>query len=614
MKHKLKILSIFDHITAKIWMATVAVTLAVLLVIGFLTTAFYQKIMTQISYKSAVTTNADTTNVLSDTLYHIRTRFVEIFGTKEFLANFPTIRDASVYEYSAVNNYLQDYLTQMEASSSLIQSAVLINRQNCCFHSFFNMVKPGNTQFTLQYPEDRIENVTFLPSMEGPIRASANVIALAFPMEMAKTEAFVAVSPSGKNAELILYLLIDTDEFNSFLHSHNKNNSDSVIYLMSKTGTTINPVPMTNGFSSEPDPELAAMLADQFQATPTQGGLNYPGYLITYNQLSDLPYYIVTIVPKQELSDTLHSIQEFLLVTGIVSILLITISAFFTVIYTTSPLRKVISSVQSIEHGSYDSKQMLKQTDEIGSLSQAIDSMYNTIQHQIEEINTERQAKFNAELRLYAEQINPHFLYNTLEYINMEVSGGNNENAAYMIQNLGDFLRIGLNFGNEQISIEKELSHVEAYINIMDHRFCQKILFSTEVDPELTSYQILKIILQPFVENSIRHGFCLDENIPFPVIPTIRITVTHDDSWLYISVIDNGAGIDIDRAKKILYTSIDNEHHQHVGMNNVYNRLMVFYNHQVSISFQSIPYFENTVLIQIPYQKIEPEDRVGGRD
>ena len=608
MKHLPRLRSLFDHITTKIWLATVAVTIAVLFVIGVSTTIFYQKILTQISYKTAVANNADTVSVLSDNINHMRDRFVEIFGTKEFLEYFPTIRDASVYEYSAVNNYLQDYLTQIEASSPLIQAAVLINRQNCCFHSFHNMLQLTNVHFSMQYPEEKIEHVTFIPSVDSPVRMSDKVLALAFPMELASTKAFVAVSSSGKDAQLILYLLIDTDAFNSFLHSHNKNTSDSVIYLMSETGTAINPVPVTSGFSAEPDPELTALLVDQFQESPEGGSFDYPGYLVAYNQLPNLPYYMVTILPKQGLSDTIHSIRSFLIITGIVSLLLLTISAFFSVIYTTGPLRKVISSVQAIESGSYQSSQMLKQTDEIGTLSRAIDSMYNTIQQQMDEIDAERLAKFKAELRLYAEQINPHFLYNTLEYINMEVSGGHNETAAYMIQNLGDFLRIGLSFGDEQIPLEKEFSHVEAYVNIMDHRFSQAIRFSTEIEPDLVSYRILKIILQPFVENSIRHGFCLDQNIPFPALPMIRITATHDDSWLYICVIDNGVGIDIERAEKILYIAIDEQQHHHIGMNNVYKRLMTFYEHQVEIHFQSIPYFENTVEIRIPYRPTPPTE------
>lgn len=147
----------------------------------------------------------------------------------------------------------------------------------------------------------------------------------------------------------------------------------------------------------------------------------------------------------------------------------------------------------------YSTDMILRQPDELGQLSSAMDSMYTTIRRQINEITAERQARDNAELRLIAAQINPHFLYNTLESINMEVYGGHNDNASAMIQNLGEFLRIGLSFGSQMISVSRELEHVQAYINIMNCRFGRRIIFSSTVDEGCMEREVLKIILQPLV-------------------------------------------------------------------------------------------------------------------
>lgn len=252
-----------------------------------------------------------------------------------------------------------------------------------------------------------------------------------------------------------------------------------------------------------------------------------------------------------------------------------------------------------LENQTYDSSQILTQSDELGQLSKSLDSMYQTIQQQIEQIKQERQAKYNAEIRLFSEQINPHFLYNTLEYINMEVYSNHNKNASMMIQNLADFMRIGLNFGGELISISKELAHVQAYVNIMNYRFSHKICFTSDIPKELLSYEILKIILQPLVENSIRHGFGLDNSSSYLDVPSIKIEVYRDDPWLYLRVIDNGSGIDIERATQILHTGTDGQ--KHVGLNNVYQRLVFFYGETVKITFSSIPYYENIVQIRIPF-------------
>ena len=171
--------------------------------------------------------------------------------------------------------------------------------------------------------------------------------------------------------------------------------------------------------------------------------------------------------------------------------------------------------------------------------------------------------------------------------------------ASMMIQNLADFMRIGLNFGGELISISKELAHVQAYVNIMNYRFSHKICFTSDIPKELLSYEILKIILQPLVENSIRHGFGLDNSSSYLDVPSIKIEVYRDDPWLYLRVIDNGSGIDIERATQILHTGTDGQ--KHVGLNNVYQRLVFFYGETVKITFSSIPYYENIVQIRIPF-------------
>ena len=117
----------------------------------------------------------------------------------------------------------------------------------------------------------------------------------------------------------------------------------------------------------------------------------------------------------------------------------------------------------------------------------------------------------------------------------MEVYSNHTQNASMMIQNLADFMRIGLNFGGELISISKELAHVQAYVNIMNYRFSHKICFTSDIPKELLSYEILKIILQPLVENSIRHGFGLDNSSSYLDVPSIKIEVYRDDPW-YIFV------------------------------------------------------------------------------
>ena len=274
-------------------------------------------------------------------------------------------------------------------------------------------------------------------------------------------------------------------------------------------------------------------------------------YLIL-NRIGNRSLCLANLISMDQLLSSLHTIQSYLYLAILVVLLTITVGTLIASNLITRSLSKLISAVSAIENQTYDSSQILPQSDELGQLSKSLDSMYQTIQQQIEQIKQERQAKYNAEIRLFSEQINPHFLYNTLEYI-----------------------------------------------NIMNYRFSHKICFTSDIPKELLSYEILKIIRQPLVENSIRHGFGIDNSSSYLDVPSIKIEVYRDDPWLYLRVIDNGAGIDIEIATQILHTGTDGQ--KHVGLNNVYQRLVFFYGETAKITFSSIPYYENIVQIRIPF-------------
>ena len=133
---------------------------------------------------------------------------------------------------------------------------------------------------------------------------------------------------------------------------------------------------------------------------------------------------------------------------------------------------------------------------EIGSLTKSFNVMTQRIHELMAQNIREQEAKRKSELKALQSQINfffPHFLYNTLECINMEILSDRKQTASAMITSLGDFMRIGLNYGNELIPLSRELLHVKSYIDIMNYRFSQKIELISTIPPELTDCLILKI-------------------------------------------------------------------------------------------------------------------------
>ena len=594
MKHLKKFIDHFRpsrHIMIKSWFATTFIVVASLLFISLGSQVFLRNYFLSHALTRAENNTASTAQAFEDALSSITTRFVDICGTTEFKNKFSRIRRCKNEDYTKLNSDLQDTLHDLYVSYSLIRSALITSKTGMVYHRFSEKLFT-TTDYTLGNPAESICGITILPAQTSPFLDQQTVIPIAIPLTYMENTTIVIVADSVESSDAILFLLLDAGMVRDFLHTYSDRSLEGSYYLLD-SGNLIADASRTN--AKLPDSDVFRPLPNRKNALKIE---QKDAYLIL-NRIGNRSLCLSNLISTDQLLSSLHNIQSYLYLAILVVLLTITVGTLIASNLITRSLSKLVCAVSAIENQTYDSSQILTQSDELGQLSKSLDSMYQTIQQQIEQIKQERQAKYNAEIRLFSEQINPHFLYNTLEYINMEVYSNHTKNASMMIQNLADFMRIGLNFGGELIPISKELAHVQAYVNIMNYRFSHKICFTTDIPKELLSYEILKIILQPLVENSIRHGFGLDNSSSYLDLPSIKIEGYRDDPWLYLRVIDNGAGIDIERATQILHTGTDGQ--KHVGLNNVYQRLVFFYGETAKITFSSIPYYENIVQIRIPF-------------
>lgn len=297
-----------------------------------------------------------------------------------------------------------------------------------------------------------------------------------------------------------------------------------------------------------------------------------------------------------QLAPTTISVFVFLL------IFLLVVSLFFTR-YITKPLVELVDVVNQIRSNTYTGKKEFKTKDEVGTLLNAINLMYDTNQKQMKRIREDEKERYHDELKLLTEQINPHFLYNTLEEIQSEVLRNDKMTAAAMIQSLASYLRIGLSGGADQITIADEIRHAASYVDIMKHRFDQDIMFIHRVDPGLEDQKILKTILQPLLENSIRHGFGIDANGVPVSVPTLEVNFSSPEPHeIDVEIMDNGAGFDTTEVRHIMTSPIRGDVRTHVGINNTWLRLVSFYGEEnVSVKIESIPYYRNGFLFSIKH-------------
>lgn len=245
----------------------------------------------------------------------------------------------------------------------------------------------------------------------------------------------------------------------------------------------------------------------------------------------------------------------------------------------------------------------MNRTDEIGTL-------YNEYSNMLEELNAsikrDYQDKLNildAQMKSLEARINSHFLFNTLESINSMAEIDENEDIATMSLALGNMFRYAIKTPSEIVTLQDEINHVKDYVSIQAIRFSNKFTLTLDIPDELYQQKVLKLILQPLVENSFYHGlnYCTAGD-------NITIQAKRDSSILYITVSDNGQGmtqevLDELRAKlseEASFTELGHRNKQGIGLKNIHSRIELYYGRGYGLSITSTPGEGTSITIKIP--------------
>jgi two-component system sensor histidine kinase YesM len=587
-------------LSMKIWLYLTLMVLSFILLIGLFIELYLRQFVEKDELNACLRNTNHAATAFSSEYLNILEHFVTYTASADFYSILKEIQESNSDEYIDLNTDLQSYLAQYSDISPLINASVITTKDNRVFHSYKFKMSDETLPYTLNYNLENKPPISVLPSAQSPFRHQSNVIAMTYLLKTEEPDKMVLLADNLADSDVILYFLLNTDKVDNFLKLYYNSDKNGFLYLADSTGMPITYSADNDNYKEISNRETVDCISQMTSSGASYEKLGNKYVLIRKIEHSDL--YLVNIVPQNELVSKIREFDLFLLYLVVFTFLCIPLLGLLISIFVTKPLKKLMVSVKEIEDNTYTSLPNISKSDEIGQLSLSIDSMYQTIQHQIEMIKKEERENFKMEIRLLSEQINPHFLYNTLECINMEIYNRHNENASSMISSLGNYLRISLSYGKSQSLIQLELEQVKAFINIMNYRFHHSIKLTLNIDQQLLHMLILKSILQPLVENSIKHGFSIDSSNYFPISPLIDISIFREPESLEIVVMDNGAGIDIERANQIMKGEGDyaNENH-HVGLNNIYHRLNSFYS-DVDISFSCIPFYENKVIIKIPYE------------
>lgn len=268
--------------------------------------------------------------------------------------------------------------------------------------------------------------------------------------------------------------------------------------------------------------------------------------VIFYVPLSLSEWTAIGVVMKQSLRGDSQEILTLFVITVLMTLLLTIFVSGSLADYELRPIRRIQTYIKDMENGEFGKPLPSMRSDEIGSLAENTQEMSEKIGELLETVKTEQKRMRTAEFKALQAQINPHFLYNSLDSINWLVRKGNTEKAIEMISALTTFFRIGLSKGRDIITVREELEHVRSYLVIQKIRYENQFEYSFYVDLETENYFVPKLMLQPLVENALYHGIKLCDRKCILMIQVL----SHGDR-IEIEVLDNGAGMDAETLESV---------------------------------------------------------------
>lgn len=288
-------------------------------------------------------------------------------------------------------------------------------------------------------------------------------------------------------------------------------------------------------------------------------------------------------------SGTLSVIMKPLLFAIGSGVLLITLLAFF---YSRrlaksicDPIKEMIETMQVIKEGNLSVRLNFDRTDEIGQLGKAFDSMTERVEELMERMEEEKHSLWVAEMRSLSLQMNPHFLYNTLDLIKWNAKLGKNDEIVSITVLLGKVLRRVMNTKSDLVTVAYELEIVDAFVKIQKKHYGERLSVSVDVESDLWDLYIPKLVIQPIVENAIVHGFSdRAESCRIRIIGKYK---NPREGLLEFQIEDDGIGMSETELTHILEFRQEGLHH--IGLNNVQRRAKLFGNESCGITVKSRP-------------------------
>ncbi|SHM52895.1 sensor histidine kinase [Gracilibacillus kekensis] len=250
---------------------------------------------------------------------------------------------------------------------------------------------------------------------------------------------------------------------------------------------------------------------------------------------------LVQVIPVDNLYAETKELGIFVLVVGFIAILLSIPIVYGIGKWITKPISQMIKGMRKVEKGDFDVQMNRHYVEEYDIMANNFNQMTGELAELLEKLDIENSNRREAEMRALQSQIMPHFLYNTLDMIKWKSLDHDADEVSDMVNKLSKMLRIGLSGGLKFIRLRDELDHAKCYIDIQKQRQAQDIQYKVRVAASMKDLYVPKIILQPFIENSIKHGYHSDQ--PGQMEITVNGSILEDERHIKLTIKDNGSGL-----------------------------------------------------------------------
>ncbi len=340
------------------------------------------------------------------------------------------------------------------------------------------------------------------------------------------------------------------------------------------------------------------LILENIALCQTSFQINSHTMLLNYAPIGESDWTLVSLIPYDEMLKTSTNTRNRMILIMLAVSSLFCFVAYFISRLITKRIRFLATRMKKAQFDNYAAIPSSGGTDEVSDLINSYNHLLNKINHYAESQYQLGIELKNTELKALQAQINPHFLYNTLDLLHWLALDYGASEISEIVSLLSKFYKLSLSKGMEVVTVKDAVKHIEVYVKLQNFRFDNSIQLNLNINPEMNNYGILKLLLQPIVENAILHGILEKE------IQEGTITITGDvaDHTLCFTIADNGIGMTSEQIERLMNPgeAADTTASHGYGIQNVIKRIHLYYGEEYGLSYESRPNEGTRVFLSVP--------------